>query len=98
MSLIVQWKPEAREGYFNIVDFYIEKGWNHAAINFKENVDKKIEAVAQFPGGGRPTKAYKNVRYILIDKHNRMYYMYDNIALTILAFFDARQHPRKSPF
>lgn len=98
MNLTVQWKSEAIEGFFNIVDYYLENGWNQAALNFRENVDKKIDAIIIFPGGGRPTKIFKNVRYVLIDKHSRMYYMYGEETLTILAFFDARQHPSKSPF
>ncbi len=98
MSLVLQWKPEAKEGYFNIVDYYVENGWNQAAVNFKNEVDERITAILKFPGSGRPTKEFKNVRYTLIGKHNRMYYMFDNEALTILAFFDARQHPSKSPF
>ncbi|MEZ4931322.1 MAG: type II toxin-antitoxin system RelE/ParE family toxin [Saprospiraceae bacterium] len=96
MNLTVQWKSEAIEGFFNIVDYYLENGWNQAALNFRENVDKKIDAIIIFPGGGRPTKIFKNVRYVLIDKHSRMYYMYGEETLTILAFFDARQHLAKA--
>ncbi|HFA50797.1 MAG TPA: type II toxin-antitoxin system RelE/ParE family toxin [Bacteroidetes bacterium] len=98
MIAIVHWNQQARDDYMDIVDYFVDNGWDMAAINFRKNVREKIDSICKFPGSGRPTKEFKNVRYALVDKHRRMYYKYGADSLTLLAFFDARQHPSKSPF
>ncbi len=81
-----------------IVEYYEEEGQIQAAVNFRGKVNKKISFVSKYPTAGRPTAKRKNVKYVLVDKHKRMYYRYTANTIKILAFFDSRQHPGKAPF
>ena len=81
-----------------IVEYYEGEGHIQAAVNFRERMNKKITFISKYPTSGRPTSRRKDVRYILVDKHRRMYYQYRGKTLTLLAFFDSRQDPDKTPF
>jgi len=98
MAISVNWHNDALRDLTDIVDYLESAGEIQAAYSFKERMIDRIDFVSKYPGVGRPSKSRKNLRYILIDKHRRMYYRYTSRALTILAFFDASQDPNKAPF
>lgn len=98
MAIKVNWHNDALQDLMTIVDYFESKGEIQAALGFREKIAEKIDFILKFPGAGRPSKSRKNLRYILIDKHRRMYYRHTTKLVTILAFFDARQHPDKAPY
>lgn len=98
MATKILWHKNALEDFISIVEYYEEEGHIQAAVKFREKVNKKISFVSKYPTAGRPTAKRKNVKYILVDKNKRMYYRYTANTITLLAFFDSRQHPGKAPF
>ncbi len=98
MPLKVSWHTDALGDFIEIVEYFEIEGNIQAAENFRDKVKAKIDFIKSYPGAGRPTMKHKNLRYILVDKHRRMYYRFTSKSLTILAFFDSRQDPTKRPF
>jgi plasmid stabilization system protein ParE len=98
MAISVNWHNDAIRDLSELIDYFESEGAIQAAFDFREKLADKIDFIAKYPGAGRPTPKRKNLRYILIDKHRRMYYRHTSKSLTILAFFDARQHPDKAPY
>lgn len=98
MAISVHWHNDAIRNLTEIVDYFESAGEIQSAFNFRERMIDRIDFILKYPGVGRPSKSRKNLRYILVDKHRRMYYRHTSKSLTILAFFDARQDPGKAPF
>lgn len=98
MAIKVTRHSDALQDLMVIVDYFESKGEVQAAFGFRDKIADKIAFISKFPRAGRPSKSRKNFRYILIDKHRRMYYLHTSKSLTNLAFFDARQAPDKAPF
>jgi len=98
MAISVKWHHDALRDLTEIVDYFESTGEVQAAFSFREKMVGKIDFISKYPGAGRPSKSRKTLRYILIDKHRRLYYRYTSRSLTILSFFDARQDPGKAPF
>lgn len=98
MAINVQWHNDALHDLTEIIDYFESEGAIQAAFDFREKLVNKIDFISKFPGAGRLTSKRRNLRYILIDKHRRMYYRHTSKTLTILAFFDARQHPDNAPY
>ena len=97
MKAIPNWHEDAEEKFKAILDYYEKEGFYQAAHKFETEVEKRISDVMKFPGRGRLTSDNR-VKYILVDKYRRMYYTVVGDDFYILDFFDARQHPDKSPF
>lgn len=98
MPLKVSWHKDALGDFLEIVEYFENEGLIMASENFRDKVKAKVDFINSYPGAGRPTLKHKNLRYILVDKHRRMYYRFIRKTLTILAFFDSRQDPSKRPF
>ena len=98
MAISIHWHNHTLQDLTEIIDYFESEGAIQTAFGFREKLADKIDFISKFPEAGRPTKSRKNLRYVLVDKHRRMYYRHTSKLLTILAFFDARQHPDKAPY
>lgn len=98
MAISVHWHNDALRDLTEMIDYYEAEGAIQAPFDFREKLVGKIDFILKYPSAGRPTTKRKNIRYILIGKHRRMYYRHTSRSLTILAFFDTRQHPGKGPY
>lgn len=82
------------------LNIYLQEEWGlTVATEFHETLIKIILTIADQPGIGSVSKKKKNVRKILITKHNRLYYrVKDKKAITLLLLFDTRQHPKRNRY
>ena len=79
--------------------YYLETNWGDTiAINFKILLLQKLNLLTTQPLIGLEVDSLKNVRSILITKHNRVYYRIERNQIAILNMIDTRQDPKKNPF
>lgn len=50
------------------------------------------------PETGRLSEVSPQIRYVLLDKHRRLYYEIGEELITVLTLFDTRQDPKKRPY
>ena len=78
---------------------YLETEWSDTvAINFKITLLRKLELLATQPQIGVEVNSLKNIRSILITKHNRVYYRIEEDKIIVLNMIDTRKNPKKNPF
>lgn len=78
---------------------YLEQEWSHeVAATFLKIIERRIEQLSQQPYLGVPSQKIKNVRGVLITKHNRMYYKIKGDYVFILNMYDTRMNPSKNPY
>ena len=82
------------------LNMYLETNWSlSVAQDFHSIFVKVVLTLIEQPGIGSPSHKKKNVRKILITKHNRLYYrVKDNNSITLLTLFDTRQNPKKNRY
>lgn len=78
---------------------YLEKEWSlKVASEFLQKIDRRIEQLKMQPYLGVPSSKIKDVRGLLITKHNRLYYKIKNNTVIILNMYDTRANPSKNPY
>ncbi len=78
---------------------YLEQEWSHdVATVFLQKLDRRIEQLTKQPYIGSPSSKIKDVRGILITRHNRMYYKVKDKQVVILNMYDTRMKPSKNPY
>jgi plasmid stabilization system protein ParE len=78
---------------------YLEREWSHkVAAEFLRKIDNKFDILSKQPMIGRPSQKYKNVRGIIITRHNKMYYRIQGNKIIIINLFDTRTDPGKIPY
>ncbi len=94
----VKWNHLATRSLSQIAEYLEEEFSYETAIRFVSRVYEKIEVVKQHPEMGRLAPKTKTVRFIVFDKHKRMYYRKNGTTLHIVWFFDTRQDPAKNRY
>jgi plasmid stabilization system protein ParE len=78
---------------------YLEKEWSHkVAADFLIKIDRRIELLTKQPFVGKSSSKIKNVRVLLITRHNKLYYIVKDDKVIILNMYDTRMNPKKNPF
>lgn len=78
---------------------YLEKEWSHeVAVEFLVKIDRRIELLSRQPQAGALSTKIKDIRGLLISRHNRMYYKIKGDKVIILNMFDTRINPKKNPY
>ena len=78
---------------------YIEKEWSHkTAKEFLLKIDRRFDLLSKQPYAGALSVRVKDVRGLLISRHNRMYYKIKGDKVIILNMYDTRRNPKKSSF
>lgn len=92
------WTPRAISSFKRIID-YLNENWSYGiAFEFSELLKNNLLLLSTSPYMGIKSSKRKDVRKILISKHNLMYYKVEANTITILTFIDTRQHPQKNKF
>jgi len=79
--------------------YYLEKEWSHkVAAEFLLKIDRRIDLLAKHPEIGALSTKAKDVRGLLITRHNRMYYKIKGGKVIILNLYDTRMNPKKRPY
>ncbi len=78
---------------------YLEKEWNEdIAKQFIEKLDKRINTLKQQPNIGSSSQTVKNIRGILITKHNKLFYKISGSNVIILNMYDTRINPKRNRY
>lgn len=77
---------------------YLEKEWGHkVAIGFFAKIKHHLTLISNHPNIGK-AEARKNVRSILVTKHNRVYYRVERNTIEVLNMYDTRMNPKKNRY
>ena len=78
---------------------YLEKNWSKkVADDFKRNLDEKMLRIIDEPDAGRNSDKVDGVQWVLITKHNKLYYRIEGEIIYIITLFDTRQNPKKNKY
>lgn len=82
----------------NKLCLYLENEWgNKVAVSFINKLNQRLTTLSQQPYIGSPSEVIKNVRGILVTKHNRVFYKVSRDRIIILNMYDTRMKPKKRP-
>lgn len=65
---------------------------------FVHKLEKRLDNLSKQPFTGAESEYFKNVRSILITKHNRLYYRIKETTIEVINLYDTRMNPQKNPF
>lgn len=78
---------------------YLQTEWSQkVAAEFIEKVDRRIKLLASQPYVGAPSSKVKDVRGVLVSRHNKMYYKIIGTKVLILNMYDTRMNPKRNPY
>ena len=98
MAYHIVWTDIAKEDIRAVIE-YLKLRWSATtAEKFIDNFYTQITLISNQPFIGIASDKYKNVRRILITKHNALFYRVENSTITLLSLFDTRQNPDKNPY
>lgn len=98
MAIKIKWTQHAIDDYAHIVD-YLRNKWSAAsAEKFLNIVESRVDQLSYFPLIGIASQKNPAIRYIIITKHNKLYYRFNNNVIEVLNIFDTRQHPDKNTY
>jgi hypothetical protein len=77
---------------------YLENEWGYdTAKRFLQKIDEHLLLIAVQPLAGIRTDK-KNIRSVLVTKHNRIFYKISGNKIIILNLYDTRIDPKKNPY
>ena len=75
---------------------YLEENWTEKELrNLAENIEEKVSLISQNPNLFQASNYKKEIRRVVILKHNTLYYRIKNNQIEIISFFSNRQSPKK---
>ncbi len=78
---------------------YLEKEWSHkVAVEFLSIIDRRFKLLAKQPHVGVLSSKVKDIRGLLITRHNRLYYKIKADKVIILNMYDTRINPKNNPY
>lgn len=94
MAVEIFWTPNAVESYNNILE-YLTNSWGEGVVDdFIIKVSKTLTRIRsgkiKFRSAGK-----RNIREVLITKHNLLVYLVKSGQVQLLLFYDTRQYPKR---
>jgi plasmid stabilization system protein ParE len=79
------------------IQTYIEREWGiKSSEKFQKILDSKIDNPSIHLKIGRVIAGNKNIRKLMITKHNKIYYRITNHEIIILTLFESKQNPKRN--
>jgi len=98
MAYQIIYKKRFTQKLFNLLD-YLKKEWKEpAAEKFLQRFQSRMNTLSEQPFIGAPSTVVKEVRSILITRHNRVYYRIKGEIIEIINMYDTRTNPKKNPY
>ncbi len=91
----IKWNERALNSFHDIAVYLESEYSTKTSEKFVQNVFDKIAALQKYPTIGRKAPKRKSIRFILVEKHYRLYYRVSGSTLIISTIFDTRQNPKK---
>ena len=95
MAQKVVWTKRANNKFNKIIDYLDQKWGSTTTENFVKKTYDIIELIADHPELGTLEIQDKNIRGILLTKHNRLFYRIEKETIILLIFFDTRSDLKK---
>jgi len=78
---------------------YLEQEWlQQVAVNFLKKTDHRLRQLSGQPLTGVASEKIKDVRAVLITRHNRLYYKVKGKKVIILNTYDTRMNPKRKKY
>jgi len=98
MALQIKWTENALEDYRKVV-YYLLEAWSiEIASKFIDLLEERLERLSIFPEIGIQSSKNREIRAIVITKHNKLYYRNTKDYIEVLSIFDTRQNPQKNKY
>lgn len=96
MARKIVWTKNANDDLQKII-LYLKNEWSkEIAYNFEKKLLLRIDLISKFPHLGKQSIAFPEIRKIVINKQNSLYYIVEDDIVSLLNIFDTRQNPDKS--
>src|SRR5258707_15853872 len=98
MVKTIIWNRRASDNFNSIIK-YLQNEWGDKVTqNFVIRTYQIIGLLALNPEMGQVEHFEKQIRGIVITKHNTLFYRIEGENIILLTFFDNRKHPQKKSF
>ncbi len=95
MALEIFWTKRASEKFEQIL-LFLESEWGFQVTrDFASRTMYIVELLAKHPEIGSMENEEKNIRGVLLSKHNRLFYRFDEKQIMIIGIFDTRKRNYK---
>ncbi|GEP52827.1 hypothetical protein FNO01nite_34990 [Flavobacterium noncentrifugens] len=75
---------------------YLEKNWTERELrNLASEIEKTLTLLSHNPNLFQSSDIKKEIRRVVVSKHNTLYYRVKNNTIEIISFFSNRQSPKK---
>ena len=75
---------------------YLEENWTEKELRtLAESIEEKLALISQNPNLFQASDNKKNIRRVVIQTYNTLYYRFENEQIEIISFFSNRQNPKK---
>jgi len=90
--------PEFRRKLSRILEYIEMEFGRKVVLDFMSRLDLQLRLISEHAEVGRQVQTRKNVRSILLNPHNKIYYKIYPSRITLLNIIDFRRHPDRNPF
>lgn len=74
---------------------YLQENWTERELqNFSREIEKTVNLLSHNPNLFQASDLKKEIRRVIIAKHNTLYYQVKGNTVEILSFFSNRQNPK----
>jgi plasmid stabilization system protein ParE len=75
---------------------YLEENWTEKELRtLAESIEEKLVLISQNPNLFQASDNKKNIRRVVIQTYNTLYYRFENEQIEIISFFSNRQNPKR---
>ena len=75
---------------------YLEKNWTERELrNLASEIEETLILLSHNPNLFQASNLKKEIRRVIVAKHNTLYYRIKNNTVEIISFFSNRQSPKK---
>ena len=81
----------SQKNTLNTYHYILEEFSAAAAFKFLNKLQQRVERIIQNPEIGKPSRRTKNIRSVILQPHNKIYYRITNDTIELLCLFDMRK-------
>jgi plasmid stabilization system protein ParE len=75
---------------------YLEENWTEKELrNLAREIEETLNLLSHNPNLFQTSEIKKEIRRVIVAKHNTLYYRVKNNSIEILSFFSNRQNPKR---
>jgi plasmid stabilization system protein ParE len=75
---------------------YLEENWTEKELRtLAEGIEEKLVLISQNPNLFQASDNKKNIRRVVIQTYNTLYYRFENEQIEIISFFSNVQNPKR---